>query len=348
MSASSPSVAPELLYVGYNLAFPFIAYYLFDVVHKHQRKEWATKIMCFGLLMGILYSWMFVLGPRVYIFLYPIMCVAGIVPILKLLAFELNCLSSDMSSHIRSSFWNYYIYLVTPSEVVFDPKGKDVLGITKRRFVQGLAHLVLLLALNNLVLFAHIDQYRILREAAVALQLALCFCTVSDLSLAAFGVFTHDKLFLEDIFYKPYFAESPKEFWSKRWNLVVHKYICKLLYFPLGGRKNQVVLLPLIFLTVGVCHEIPMLFLPSAKLGYWTLLFAVNVLALFAQSFFEKSFPHLKCDPTTKNIMRAGMVALLVYTSAMAYKGFGMTAEIMASDFNRVVEYPMKALLYAS
>jgi hypothetical protein len=117
LSPSSSSLAPELLYAGYSLAFPFIAYYLFDVAHKHHRKEWQTNLICFGFLVSILYSWMYILGPRVYIFLYPIICVAGIVPLLKLLALEFHCLSSDMDSHIRASFWNYYLYLVTPSEV---------------------------------------------------------------------------------------------------------------------------------------------------------------------------------------------------------------------------------------
>lgn len=117
------SLAPELLYGVYIMAFPFLAHQVFDVIHKHHHdpKEKASTVVTFGVLFSILYSWMYVLGPRVYLFLYPIICIVGIIPLLKLMALEFHCLSSDMHSHIRESFKNYYVYLATPSEVCSSP-----------------------------------------------------------------------------------------------------------------------------------------------------------------------------------------------------------------------------------
>ncbi len=115
----SPLISPEILYFIYVAAFPFISYYLFEIVHKHHKKERTTTLLCFGILSAILYSWLYVLGPRVYVFVYPVLCVSGIVPLLKLLALEMNALEPSMVTHVRSSFFNYYVYLVAPSEVFF-------------------------------------------------------------------------------------------------------------------------------------------------------------------------------------------------------------------------------------
>jgi len=315
------------------------------VAHKHHRKEWQTNIICFGLLASILYTWMYILGPRVYVFVYPVLCIAGIVPLLKLLALELNCLSPEMHSQIRSSFWNYYIYLITPSEVVFNPKGVDTTAVTKQRLIQGSCHLACLYLLNNFVLLVHANEFPVLiRGYLVAMQLAFCFSAVADLSLALAGLVAGPSVYLEDLFYKPYFVEAPKEFWSKRWNLVVHKYICKLLYFPLGGEKRQHLLLPLIFLSVGLLHEIPMFFLPSAKFGYWMAIFFMHMAGVFAQGAFEKLFPKLKYDPTAKLIIRILMVALLSYTSDLAFRAFGMSVEMMAEDCNQLLSYPANVI----
>eukprot|EP00026_Physarum_polycephalum_P011404 Phypoly_transcript_11630.p1 GENE.Phypoly_transcript_11630~~Phypoly_transcript_11630.p1 ORF type:complete len:381 (+),score=35.13 Phypoly_transcript_11630:108-1145(+) len=343
---SSPlTLAPELLFVVYSISFPFISYYLFDVAHKHQRKEWQTNLICFGFLISILYTWMYILGPRVYIFMYPVLCMASIVPLLKLLALELHCLSPELDSYVRGSFWNYYIYLVTPAELVVEPKGIDIAGITKKRFLRGTLHVLALFALNKFILFAHADTFPVcIRGFLIALQLSICFCAVSDLSLAFFGLITGNSVYLEDIFHKPYFSEAPKEFWNKRWNLVVHKYICKLLYFPLGGEKNRHILLPLIFFSVGFLHELPMFFLPSAKFGYWTAIFALHMTAIFTQITFEKSFPELKHDITTKRIMRALMLVLLACTAELAFQGFGMSTENMATDTNNILTYPLEIL----
>jgi len=114
----------------------------------------------------------------------------------------------------------------------------------------------------------------------------------------------------------------------------------RLLYLPLGGKSNKGLAIVFIYLMVGVMHEIPMMFLPSARHGYWMAIFSLHICAMLGQCFLESSKTWvIKYQATvySRIAMRILTLTLLSVTSEWAYRGFGTTVSQMATDINSFV-----------
>jgi D-alanyl-lipoteichoic acid acyltransferase DltB (MBOAT superfamily) len=266
----------------------------------------------------------------------------GFVKILKLIALN-HFLGKEEAAMIKSSYRNYHLYLVSPTEIHFNHKF-NTHQQSKIRVVRGLIQLAILLAYNQTIVYLadkhyHVSSLPFLWRGVVAgIQLSLCFQSLSDLLLACFGYVFPD-IFLEDIFKYPILACSPREFWGKRWNLVIHRQITRMIYIPLGGRNNKPLALLVVYIVVGLMHEVPMMFLPSAKLGYWILIFVVHIAAMLAQFLVERAkfWDIVGKSMPTKIIVRLCTLSLLACSAEFAYTGFGMSVEQMARDFNSII-----------
>jgi len=289
--------------------------------------------------ISVLLGWFYFIGMYTVIFMYPLLSVLGIVGILKLIALEFFFLDSNSVHTIKSSFRNYYVYLVSPAEISFIHKNPQ--HIARDRLVRGLSHLFSLFLLN--LIFLHLpflqDLPFLFRGVLAGIQMSFLFVSLSDLPLAFIGLILPD-IFMYDVFDYPILASSPREFWSKRWNLVTQKYIVKLLYLPLGGKNNRNFSIVFIYLFVGIMHEIPMLFLPSARFGYWMAIFVLHICAMLGQCFLENSkiwTNKYQTHSYSKIGMRIATLMLLSVTAEWAYRGFGTTVSQMAIDINNVV-----------
>jgi len=278
----------------------------------------------------------------VLVFEYPILAVLGIIQILKLVALN-HFLEKEKALAIKSSYRNYYIYMASPAEVDFHPKNMDVWHKTQARLKRGLIQLALLLAMNFVITrFSsynyHVSQLGFFGSGIIAgLQLSLCFQALTDLALSAFGyVFTD--IYLEDVFNYPLLSSSPRDFWNKRWNLIIQKYVGKIMYMPLRGKLSKPMALVIIYLSVGLAHEFPMMFLPSAKFGYWTFIFVIHFFAMLTQFILEKSRIWTLCCSNAALLLtgRICTLILLACTAELAYSGFGLSVEGMAKDFNKI------------
>jgi len=326
-----------LLFTFYHLLFPCFAYYLF--FNKESEDKHSPTVFFVSLFVCILLLWFYLIGLYAVTFMYPLLTVMGIIGILKLVALEFFFLDTQSVLAIKSSFRNYYVYLVSPAEISFSQKNPQ--HITRDRFLRGLVHLCSLLLLN--VIFLHLpflhDLPLLLRGGLSAFQMTLLFVAVSDLPLALFSFILPD-VFLYDVFNYPFLSSSPREFWGKRWNLVTQKYIMKILYLPLGGRNNKTLAIIFVYVFVGAMHEIPMLFLPSARHGYWMAIFGLHICAMLGQFILESSKTWAANYQTTlisKVAMRILTLILLSVTADWAYKGFGTSLSQMAVDINNVV-----------
>jgi len=330
---------PEVLYSLYLFTFPYFSYKYYKNAPKSN-----PQIISYLFIIGTFYAWLYFIGNSVPIFQYPILCVLGIVQILKLIALN-HFLEKDKVEPITRSYRNYHLFLVSPAEVIFDPpKTLDIKHITITRLLRGSIQLVALFFFNHAISYTCSKGYCVsalpflVRGAISGIQLSLCFQSLTDLSLTFFG-FLFPDIYLEDVFKYPILSCSPREFWSKRWNLVIQRYICKIMYIPLGGKNNKTVATIAIYLTVGVLHEVPMLFLPSAKFGYWMLIFSVHIVAMLAQCLVEKAqiWALISEKSSTKLAYRICTLGLLAATAELAYSGFGLSAERMARDFNSLI-----------
>jgi hypothetical protein len=59
----------------------------------------------------------------------------------------------------------------------------------------------------------------------------------------------------EEMFDTPPLADSPRDFWGRRWNLFVHRFAARFLFLPLGGRRHPMRATFGVFLCSGVMHE---------------------------------------------------------------------------------------------
>lgn len=330
-------IKPEMLYALYLLAFPYLTYSYFT-----KPRKLSSLLPIYLLVITLFYTWMYFIGSSVLIFEFPILAVMGIVQILKLIALH-NCLEADKLAAVKSSFRNYYIYLATPAEVVWNPKDIDVSQRTKSRLRRGLVQLAALVVFNFAITRFSAYHYHVAdlsfiwRGVIAGLQLSLCFQALSDLCLSLFGYVFPD-IYLEEVFNYPILATSPRDFWGKRWNLIMQKYIGKMVYTPLGGKNNKALALIVTYIAVGIAHELPLLFLPSAKSGYWLSLFVMHAFAMMAQIWLEqfKLWAHFCNNAAVQVIGRVFTLSLLALTAELAYAGFGLTVESMAKDFNKV------------
>ena len=60
---------------------------------------------------------------------------------------------------------------------------------------------------------------------------------------------------MEDMFNRPYLATSLRDFWGRRWNILISNVFKRIVYLPLGGRNNRVVAYSAVFFASAVYHE---------------------------------------------------------------------------------------------
>ncbi len=60
---------------------------------------------------------------------------------------------------------------------------------------------------------------------------------------------------VEEIFDAPPLARSPRDFWGRRWNLFVHRFVARFLFRPLGGRRHPALATLGVFVCSGLMHE---------------------------------------------------------------------------------------------
>lgn len=67
-----------------------------------------------------------------------------------------------------------------------------------------------------------------------------------------------------EVFDNPPLASSPRDFWSRRWNLAFRALAHRLVFLPLGGTRRLVLAVTAVFVFSGVVHE----YLVIAALGH--------------------------------------------------------------------------------
>lgn len=90
-------------------------------------------------------------------------------------------------------------------------------------------------------------------EAFWALWLAwLAMSTVADLVTAVIMQWGID---FEELFDAPPLADSPRDFWGRRWNLFVHRFAARFVFVAFGGRRHPARATFGVFVCSGLMHE---------------------------------------------------------------------------------------------
>jgi len=89
----------------------------------------------------------------------------------------------------------------------------------------------------------------------------------------------------------PPLARSPRDFWSRRWNLVVHDMLFRHVFLPMRGLRRPLRATLAVFALSGLVHEFfvfATLGRPSRYAGFMMIFFAVHGVAVVAQLWWDR------------------------------------------------------------
>ena len=119
----------------------------------------------------------------------------------------------------------------------------------------------------------------------------LTYFAVSALVDIVGGVAMQSGNALAEGFDAPPLARSPRDFWSRRWNLVVHDLVFRHVFLPLGGLRRPLRATVGIFALSGFIHEyfvFATLGRLSSYTGYMMVFFGIHGVAVMAQLAWDR------------------------------------------------------------
>lgn len=119
----------------------------------------------------------------------------------------------------------------------------------------------------------------------------LVYLAFSGLADVVSGAFMLTGNWIVESFHSPMLARSPREFWGRRWNMVIHRFAQRHLFLQVGGRHHPLRAMAIIFAASGAMHEY---FIVAVKGGWsdyagWMLaFFCLHGAAAIVQTLFER------------------------------------------------------------
>ncbi len=119
----------------------------------------------------------------------------------------------------------------------------------------------------------------------------LIYVVVSGVADVTSGLVMQAGAWVDDIFDAPALARSPRDFWARRWNLVVHRWALRNVFLPLGGRRRPLLVTAVVFVISGLMHEwvvFACLGRPGSHTGWMLAFFSLQGLAVVAQTLVRR------------------------------------------------------------
>lgn len=116
----------------------------------------------------------------------------------------------------------------------------------------------------------------------------LCGSSIADLGS---GVVMQWGLTVDESFDSPPLARSPREFWAKRWNLIVAGFFARHVFAQVGGRRRPLRATVIVFVGSGLMHE---LFVAACvggvpqRVGWMTAFFALHGAGVLVQMRLDR------------------------------------------------------------
>lgn len=119
----------------------------------------------------------------------------------------------------------------------------------------------------------------------------LVYLGFSGIADVVSGAFMLTGNWIVESFHSPMLARSPRDFWGRRWNMVIHRFAQRHLFMQVGGRRHPMRAMAIIFAASGAMHEY---FIVAVKGGWsdyagWMLaFFCLQGAAAIGQAVFER------------------------------------------------------------
>ena len=189
---------------------------------------------------------------------------------------------------VQSTLLTYIKYLMAASDV-YAPESENertknrLLGL--KRMGRGLLKLIPTLGLFAIstayptihnILFIHLSWVLLVSYFGVSGAL--------DIG-SGFGM-ARDGYRTMEIFNNSLFATSPRDFWSRRWNLTVRNSMHRLIFIPLNGAKRPALAVTCIFAFSAILHEYIVVAALGYTKGHMTIFFALHGTVTMIQGFW--------------------------------------------------------------
>jgi hypothetical protein len=119
----------------------------------------------------------------------------------------------------------------------------------------------------------------------------LTYLAVSGFVDVLSGLAMQTGIAVAESFDVPPLARSPREFWGRRWNLVVSDLVFRHVFLPVGGLRRPVRATAWVFVISGLLHELFVLFVlghPARHAGFMMIFFGLHGLAVMVQLAWDR------------------------------------------------------------
>jgi len=90
------------------------------------------------------------------------------------------------------------------------------------------------------------------------------------------GLVMQSGVYITEVFNAPILANSPRDFWGRRWNLCFRNFAYRNIFIPMGGTKHQFLSIPMVFIISGLLHEYFVFTIGGDLHGYMMLFFSIH------------------------------------------------------------------------
>ncbi len=152
-----------------------------------------------------------------------------------------------------TSRWRVLVAIVLPhpSSLPEDPAAQN--AVRKRGLGRLLRFCLKLLLLGAVVLAKPWWlTFRVTESLGFAFQIYFMASGLADL---VSGLFMLTGVDAREIFNAPFLAQSPSDFWARRWNLLVSDFLRRTFFLPIARSGAPVLGMLFVFVQSGVAHE---------------------------------------------------------------------------------------------
>ncbi len=169
------------------------------------------------------------------------------------------------------------------------PEAERVRAMGRRRLVRALLKLPGIAALT----WVHLRWPGLHQDIWIEAHWALwiTYLAVSAVVDVATGLAMQTGIHVAEGFDAPPLARSPRDFWGRRWNLMVHDMVFRHVFLPMGGLRKPLRSTIGVFVVSGLIHEyfvVAALGRPSSYTGWMMAFFMLHGAAVMVQLAWDR------------------------------------------------------------
>lgn len=123
-------------------------------------------------------------------------------------------------------------------------------------------------------------------------SMLVAYFVVSGITEVVSGGVMHLGIHVAEVFDHPFLARGVREFWGRRWNRFVSRWLWRHVYQPVGGRDRVLLATLATFLISGLLHEYLLIACKagtSSYTGWTTAFFVLHGLAAVGEGYLDRA-----------------------------------------------------------